>query len=528
MKKALLRFAALITVLCLLLTGCSLPGIYGGTHFKDMIYTRPSLPELNASAERCIELAQSDASLEDLWEQIAVFFALYSDFYTQYLLSYVHYCQDMTDLYWVEEYNYCEEKTPQAQTVRDRLLHELAKCPLREELEAEEYFGENYFDDYDGESIWTDEFQDLKEQEAALLAEYYQILQESDTDSTYTEEYFSGAGQALEELYLQLILLRQQMARSADYDSYPEFAFERLFYRDYTVENAAVLCEQISQALSPLYRQLEASGFWEKGIYASDQWQTFRYLHTIAINVGGQIERALELMSKNDLYDISDSKNKYKSSFEVYFYDYDQPYVFLSPTGTELDHLSFAHEFGHFCNDYVSGGSVAGIDTAEVFSQGMEYLSLIYSDPSQELKLHKLADSLCVYVEQAAYSSFEQQVYTLDPEELTVQRIRDVFEQTCEDFGLDCWELDSLSYTTISHFFTQPFYVISYVVSNDAAFQLYQLEQQDPGVGLQIYLDNLDTEQEDFLPFLEEAGLESPFLEDRIPKVAQTLENALL
>ena len=76
MKKALLRFAALITVLCLLLTGCSLPGIYGGTHFKDMIYTRPSLPELNASAERCIELAQSDASLEDLWEQIAVFFSL--------------------------------------------------------------------------------------------------------------------------------------------------------------------------------------------------------------------------------------------------------------------------------------------------------------------------------------------------------------------------------------------------------------------------------------------------------------------
>ena len=244
--------------------------------------------------------------------------------------------------------------------------------------------------------------------------------------------------------------------------------------------------------------------------------------------MGGQIERALELMSKNDLYDISDSKNKYNSSFEVYFYDYDQPYVFLSPTGTELDHLSFAHEFGHFCNDYVSGGSVAGIDTAEVFSQGMEYLSLIYSDPSQELKLHKLADSLCVDVEQAAYSSFEQQVYTLEPEELTVQRIRDVFEQTCEDFGLDCWELDSRSYTTISHFFTQPFYVISYVVSNDAAFQLYQLEQQEPGVGLQIYLDNLDTEQEDFLPFLEEAGLESPFLEDRIPKVAQTLENALL
>lgn len=527
MKKALLRFVALITVLCLLLTGCSLPGMYG-TPFDAMIYVRPNLPELKTSAARCIELAQTDASLEDLWSEVSDFFILYSDFYTQYLLAYVHYCKDMTDLYWVEEYNYCEEKIPQAETARDQLLHELAKCPLREELEADDYFGENYFDDYDGESIWTDEFQTLKEQEAALLADYYQICQESSAESTYTEEYFTGAGLELEELYIQLIKLRQQMAQTADYDSYPEYAFDQLFYRDYTVEAATDFCNQISKELSPLYRQLEESGFWETGIYATDQWQTFRYLHTLAINMGGEIERALELMSVNDLYDTSDSSNKFDSSFEVYFYNYGQPYIFLSPTGTEMDHLSFAHEFGHFCSDYVSGGSVAGIDTAEVFSQGMEYLSLIYSDPSEELKLRKLADGLCVYVEQAAYSCFEQQVYTLAPEELTVQRVRDVFEQTCEEFGLDCWELDSRSYTTVSHFFTQPFYVISYVVSNDAAFQLYQLEQQDKGAGLQIYLDHLDTEQEDFLPFLEEAGLESPFVKDRIKKVKQTLENALL
>jgi oligoendopeptidase F len=244
----------------------------------------------------------------------------------------------------------------------------------------------------------------------------------------------------------------------------------------------------------------------------------------MAINVGGQIERALELMSKNDLYDISDSKNKYNSSFEVYFYDYDQPYVFLSPTGTELDHLSFAHEFGHFCNDYVSGGSVAGIDTAEVFSQGMEYLSLIYSDPSQELKLHKLADSLCVFVEQAAYASFEQQVYCLRGEELTLENVIALYEKTGTAYGFDSWQWDSRDFVAVTHFYTSPMYIISYVVSNDAAMQLYQLERENPGSGLAVLEANLATDERYLRAFLETAGLESPFAEGRLKTVRETFE----
>ena len=101
------------------------------------------------------------------------------------------------------------------------------------------------------------------------------------------------------------------------------------------------------------------------------------------------------------------------------------------------------------------------------------------------------------------------------------------FKKTCEGFGFDCWDFDSRSYVTVPHFFIQPIYVISYVVSNDTAFQLYQLEQRKQGSGLDIYLESLDTEQEHFLSFLEETGLDSPFLEGRIQTVRQTLEDAL-
>lgn len=527
MKKGVLRLIAMALSLCLLLSGCILPGL-SGSSLDDMVYVRPNLPELTNAANQCATLAQEDPTPEELWAEAADFFALYSDFYTQYLLAYVRYCQDTTDLYWVDEYNYCEQRIAQAEAARDNLLHELAKCPLREELEAEEYFGENFFDDYDGESIWTEDFQKLNEQEAQLISDYYRICQEGSGYTPYTTEYFENCGIHLEELFVDLIALRQQLAQAAGYDSYPEYAYEQMYHRDYSVADAANLCQQISEELTPLYRDLAESDFWEMGIYESGETDTFRYLRTLANNMGGKVKRAFEQMSQNDLYDIAARPNKYDSTFEVYFYDYGMPFIFLSPTGTEMDHLSFAHEFGHFCNDQVSYGSVAGLDTAEVFSQGMEYLSLFYSTPSPELELQKLADSLCVYVEQAAYSSFEQQIYALPSGELTVEQLRTVYETTCQTYGLDCWELDSRSYVTVSHFFTDPLYVISYVVSNDAAFQLYQLEQQDEGAGLAIYMEHLDTEQQDFLPFLEETGLDSPFLDGRIQKVKDTLKDALL
>lgn len=527
MKKAVLRIIALVTVLCLVLSGCNLSGFYG-TAFEDMVYVRPSLPELTGCADRCVELAQENAGIDTLWPEIAAFFTLYSNYYTQYLLAYVHYCRDMTDIYWTEEYNYCEEQSAQAEATRDRLLHELAKCPAREALESEDYFGAGYFDAYDGESIWTDTFQTLKEQEAGLLTRYYEICQEGASLDPYSEEFFDSCGIQLEELYIELVALRQQLALEAGYDSYPEYAFEQIYNRDYTPKDAMDFCQQISVELTPLYLELATSGFWDMTIYESNELSTLQYVQTMATNMGGDVAQAMWLMTQNNLYDISGRENKFDGSFEVYFYDYSVPFVFVSPVGSELDHLSFAHEFGHFCNDQVSGGSVVDIDTAEVFSQGMEYLSLFYADPSEELILVKLGDNLCVYVEQAAYSCFEQQVYELSAEELTVENIRSVFEGTCKDFGMDCWGLDSRSYVTISHFFTQPLYTISYVVSNDAAFQLYQLEQQQAGAGLEIYMQHLGTEQEYFLPFLEEAGLDSPFQKGRIQTVRQTLEDALL
>lgn len=107
-----------------------------------------------------------------------------------------------------------------------------------------------------------------------------------------------------------------------------------------------------------------------------------------------------------------------------------------------------------------------------------------------------MADSLGVYVGQAAYYSFERQAYQLTGDDLTVENLNAIYSQVAQDFGFDSVGWDEAGWTEITHFFTNPFYVISYVVSNDGAMQLYQMEQDEAGAGLELFLELLETEED--------------------------------
>ena len=157
----------------------------------------------------------------------------------------------------------------------------------------------------------------------------------------------------------------------------------------------------------------------------------------------------------------------------------------------------------------------------------MEYLSLCYADGGAALTELKLADCLCLYVEQAALASFEQQVYGLTGEELTVENVQQLYSQVCQAYGIAGENWDSRNYVTIAHYYTNPMYIISYVVSNDAALQLYEMELAQSGAGVACLERHLTTMQGQLLGFLAEAGLASPFDAGRLTQVKQLLQQAL-
>ena len=538
MKNLRIRLIALLVALAVLLTGCTwindyvrmidayITGDPPVVRFDEMTYTRPDTAAFLEHQAGCVELAGAGEDFEALEERVWLLYDSYYDFHTMYALADIYYSRDMSDLYWEEEYAWCMEAAAEVDAAMDQLFYVLADSVFREELEREDLFGPGFFDAYMGQSVWDETFVALMEEEAVLIGTYYDLTAVLMEKEYGTMEY-KAAAMDLANLYARLIAVRQEQALHSGYANFRNFAYEFYFGRDYTPEQETQYLAAIREELGPLYRRVCTDGVDGIDYGSVTEAETFAYVEEAARNMGGLVEEAFDLMADGGLYDISYGENKYDSSFELFLLSYYEPFVFMNPSGTSYDKLTFAHEFGHFCNDYASWGSMLSIDGAEVYSQGMEYLSLQYVEGTGGLAKLKMMDSLCTYVEQAAYAAFEQEAYMLYGSKLTGENLIALFEEVTNQYGFDLWEGDGLDFVTVPHFYTNPMYVFSYVVSNDAAMQLYQMELAEPGAGLAVYEANMDSAEYGFLAFLESAGLESPFDQGRLAVVRETFEAIL-
>ena len=533
MKKQVLRLVALVMAV-VMLSGCSIlerylqfRGLYDGgfTAFSDMEYERPDPEDFLNYQRQCIALAEAGEDLDALTDCFWDLYAEYDRFYTLYTLADIHYSIDMSDLYWSEEYDWCVEKVNEIDAGYDQLMYALAASKLRPELESEDLFGAGYFDSYEGQSIWDERLTEMMEAESALITRYEELSMELPADD---DPGYEAAAMEIVDLYAELIALRQKQAKYLGYDSYVDFAYDFYYGRDYTPAQERAYVEQIREKLVPLYRQVGLMDYEELGYYSATEEQVFWYLEMAAENMGGIVEEAFGVMEDHALYDITPGENKYPASFEVYIWDYDLPFVFVNPEGSNYDALSFAHEFGHFCNDYASYGTMLNVDCGEVLSQGMEYLTLCYTEDTEEMVRMKMADSICTYVEQAAYTSFEHAAYGLRGEELTAENLVALYEETTMEYGFDVWDYDGMELAELTHLFGYPCYMFSYIVSNDAAMQIYQLELEEAGKGLKTYEECLTSDAWDLSEFVREAGLESPFAEGRLDEVKAIFEEVFV
>lgn len=515
------RLIGLLLILALVLTGCAFPKNWDGyTAYPDMEYQRPDIPKLEAARDAGCAAAADAMTLQELENRIWEYYDLYNSFYTNYNLAYIKYCTDMSDLYWQEEYGYCDGYAAQADAGLDALYRALAASPYRERLEGEDYFGADFFDAYEGESLWDETFLAYLDAEADLQNRYYDLRESAKSVAYYSRDFFAQYAPEMGQVFLELVQLRQEMAAYLGYGSYPEFAYDFYYSRDYTPKEAIAYFEAVGKAMPSLYRRLVA----EPEPEACTPSDAMHYLRQAAQAMGGSIAEAFSLLSSRQLHHILPGENKFDISFEVYLDSYREPFIFIDPEGTVYDKLTLSHEFGHFVNDYLCGGSYAGTDIAEIHSQAMEYLTLCYSEESQALTDMKLADSICVYVEQSAYALFEHQVYSLTGDQLTLENIEALYARIGMDFGFESREWDYRDYVLLTHLFTYPMYMASYVASNDVAFQIYQKELAHSGAGLKLYEEILTSQDSYLIAFTQKYGLKNPFDPGRVPEICQTLD----
>ena len=128
----------------------------------------------------------------------------------------------------------------------------------------------------------------------------------------------------------------------------------------------------------------------------------------------------------------------------------------------------------------------------------------------------------------AAQADFELRLYELPSEEVTLDSIVELFGQVGKEWGIDyVGGFNKQGLLTTLHFYIEPTYMLSYSISNDVALQVYELEMQKAGAGLQCFEEILASEQVQILGLVEEAGLRSPFEPGSVEKSRDTFTQLL-
>lgn len=521
--------------------------------FEDMEYTRPDAAALCKALGELEKLVKNGGSFDEVGAAFEAAYSDYSLFNTMDSLSYIRHTIDLNDEYYETENNWCEEQSPLIEQALEKCYIAMGQSDLRDRLE-EEYFTEDFFDFYDENQIYSnDRVVKLMQKDNDLQAQYM-ALQSDQTIEWNGEEvlyediigdesldydsylmayqlYYDKYNPQVGEIFAEMIRTRNEIARELGYDTFADFAYSYYYDRDYTPEEAEDYLSDIAAELAPMYF------YAVYGAQSTTPCSTDEVLDLFEKTVyrfGGEFATSYEFMQAYDLMDITDSSSKMPGSYVTYLSSYQMPFLYVSPTGKLDDLLTCCHEFGHFVDGFVNCNGTSSIDCNEIFSQGLEFLSLsraeLDDDEREALTISKVADSLMTFVSQAAYAEFELRAYALPDDQLNTEGLNALFLECMEEFGQSYTGMEDIiapGWIDIQHFLIAPYYVISYCVSNDAALQIFQLEEEN-GTGLETYRALMSTSSGNtILALLEENGMESPFEPGRVEELADFFEDYL-
>ncbi|MDO4816016.1 MAG: hypothetical protein Q4A83_05350 [Bacillota bacterium] len=506
----------------------------GGTKFGDMEYVHPEVDEIRSKVDSICDMLDSDAGYSDVADALDEFYTLYWNFYTMYTLAEIRSDLNTSDKYYGREYDYCSGEEANVTTMFTELMVACANSSLSAKLDSR-YFGgilaENYSGSYE---TGFEKLNSLYARESALLTQYRSLLVEF-YDCADQDEAYRTYNPDMCQIYIDLVKVRRQIAEECGYSSYEEMAYEQ-FGREYSPDDIAEYIAAIKKYIVPLLSEARDSDILSDAYYSlrdSEPEDSLAVVKAAVSSMDTTFSRSMDFMESCELYDISDSPNKLETSYVVYIDDYNAPFLFVKSTGYEEDILSIAHEFGHFTDSYENFDMNSNLDTSETLSQGMEYMllcNLSSKKLASRLTDYKMTDTLFLYSNQGCFNEFEHRVFALPESELTVDKVNSIYAECALEFGFgdDYGDVLGLSWIDVSHFFDYPFYVISYCVSDSAAFSMYCMELDKAGSGLDTYLRVLDdAENMDFLELLDSAGMGSPITADTIKEIAEVIADKL-
>ena len=492
-------------------------------HFDEMTYEHYELDAFEAVAEEMLLVMEEDPTVDNFYTVDSdLVWELYY-IYTLYTIIELEYMADLNDTWAAEEYAYTEEVWYEAYDIYWETLGIVAKEHPDAMVDSYADWQIEWFAEYEPGDGSENE---LYLMESDLLQVYYELIAEPAPDVD-----------ALCDLFVELVAVRNDIAAYYGYDNYADYAYENLYYKAYTPEDSQLIWQATKDYFVPVLTSYEAFAPGNvTGLDCSPE-AVLSAMNEHLPELSPEVYEAFRYMIENELYDIAPSDTKAETGYTVSLYVANEPFIFNCPYGNWYDYTDMFHEFGHFLNSYyVPSDLVFGApdnDLCELQSQGMEIMFTqwypeIFGESNANAVLYDLLCNMMYSVQQGAmYDEFQQRVYA--EENLTSDKVLDIYREVYLEYGNAPYAGYEYEWAYVTHNFEYPFYYISYCVSAIPALELYAMLQEDVDAAEDIYLTvaAMDPEWYYFSDAVEEAGLREVFSEETFAHTAAAVAETL-
>lgn len=367
----------------------------------------------------------------------------------------------------------------------------------------------------------------------------------------------------LDNLYDELIILRQKIAKNAGYDNYRDYMFSAMGRFDYKPEDCFDFHNAISKKIVPIITSFEEKRKKELNYVNYRPWDTAVDVDGLKplkpFNGGNELTdltikcfsklrpyfgNCISIMKEMKHLDLESKEGKAPGGFMYPLHEIGVPFIYMNSVGSQRDLVTMVHEGGHAIHSFLCRNleltefKSTPSEVAELASMAMELLSMDYWDTFYEnenelkrAKLEQLEKALGTLPWVAAIDKFQHWVYT---NKHTSKERKEKWLEIDSELGNQVINWDGqvsaqkIMWQRQLHLYEVPFYYIEYGMAQLGAIAVWRSYKKNGEEAIENYINALKLGYTKSIgEIYKTAGIKFDFSEEYVNELALFIKEEL-
>ncbi|MAR20713.1 MAG: oligoendopeptidase F [Flavobacteriales bacterium] len=367
----------------------------------------------------------------------------------------------------------------------------------------------------------------------------------------------------LDNLYDELIILRQKIAKNAGYNNYRDYMFSAMGRFDYKPEDCFDFHNAISKKIVPIITSFEERRKKVLNYVNYRPWDTAVDVDGLKplkpFNGGNELTdltikcfsklrpyfgNCISIMKEMKHLDLESKEGKAPGGFMYPLHEIGVPFIYMNSVGSQRDLVTMVHEGGHAIHSFLCRNleltefKSTPSEVAELASMAMELLSMDYWDTfyknENELKrakLEQLEKALGTLPWVAAIDKFQHWIYT---NKHTSKERKEKWLEIDSELGNQVINWDGqvsaqkIMWQRQLHLYEVPFYYIEYGMAQLGAIAVWRSYKKNGEEAIENYINALRLGYTKSIgEIYKTAGIKFDFSEEYVNELALFIKEEL-